>query len=110
MLTMFAMLVIGHALCDFPLQSAWMATAKSHRHAPIPGEVIWPGVLGAHCALHAGAVWLVTGSVVLAAAEFIAHFVIDYLKSDGRLTFNQDLALHICCKVVWVGLATQLLA
>jgi hypothetical protein len=105
MLTMLAMLVIGHALCDFPLQSAWMAQAKSHRHQPIAGEIIWPGVLGAHCALHAGAVWLITGSAALAAAEFVAHFVIDYTKCDGRLSFNQDLALHIGCKALWVAVA-----
>lgn len=101
-MTILAMLLIGHAICDFPLQSAWMAAAKSHKHVTIPGETIWPGVLAAHAGIHAGAVWLITGSAVLGLAEFLAHFVIDWTKCDGRLTFNQDLSLHILCKIAWV--------
>lgn len=29
----------------------------------------------------------------------------DYTKCAGRLTFNQDLALHIACKALWVAVA-----
>lgn len=102
MLETLAWLLIGHALADYPLQGDWLAKAKNHRLELVPGECIWPGTLACHSAIHAGAVWLITGVWWLAAAEFVAHTVIDWAKSDGRISYNTDQALHVGCKVVWV--------
>jgi len=99
-----AWMLIGHAVADYPLQGDWIAKAKNHTLSLVPGEVIWPGVLACHAAIHAGAVMLATGSWLLASFEFVAHAVIDYTKCAGRLTYNQDQALHVLCKLAWFGL------
>jgi len=102
--TMFAALVIGHAVADYPLQGDFLAKAKN-RFAPIPG-VPWYQALGAHAVMHGGAVWLITGSLWLGICEIVAHAVIDDRKCAGRLSFNQDQTLHLICKLVWVLIAT----
>ncbi|MGU3495894.1 DUF3307 domain-containing protein [Xanthobacteraceae bacterium A53D] len=99
-----AWMLIGHAVADYPLQGDWISKAKNHTLSLVPGETIWPGVLACHGAIHAGAVWLATGAWWLAACEFVAHCLIDYAKCDGRLTYNQDQALHVMCKMVWFAL------
>lgn len=105
-MTVFAMffaLVAAHALCDYPLQGDFLAKGKN-RTTPIPG-MPWQQLLGAHAAIHGGAVGLITGVWWLGLMEFAAHFIIDDLKCRSRLTFNQDQALHVVCKVVWVAIA-----
>jgi hypothetical protein len=97
---MFLWLLVGHAVCDYPLQGDFLAKAKNHRQQ-IPGFPFYHA-LGAHAMMHAGAVALITGSWLLGVLEFIAHVAIDYLKCDGRTTLNQDQALHVACKIVWV--------
>ena len=101
-------LLIGHAVADFALQGDFLAIAKN-RHANLdrffgkdnaPPHV-WIWALGAHSLIHAGFVWLVTGSVVLGAAEMLLHWVIDYAKSEGRTSFSFDQLLHIACKLVY---------
>lgn len=99
----FFLLLVGHALCDYPLQGGFLATAKNHRN-PVPG-VPWYQCLAAHAMIHAGAVYVVTHSWWAALSEFAFHASIDYWKNDGRFTFNQDQALHIACKLVWAVLA-----
>jgi hypothetical protein len=39
----------------------------------------------------------------LGVAEWIAHWLIDWAKCRWRLSLAQDQALHIVCKLVWVG-------
>lgn len=95
------LMLIGHAVADYPLQGDWLSKAKNQTISPVPGQVIWPGALASHAAIHAGAVWLGTGSWILAGAEFVAHSLIDFTKCSGRLSYNQDQALHVACKVVW---------
>lgn len=102
-IAMFAALVASHALCDYPLQGDFLAKGKN-RTAPIPG-IPWWQLLGAHAAIHGGAVGLITGIWWLGLLEFAAHFVIDDLKCRSRLTFSQDQALHLICKVAWVAIA-----
>jgi hypothetical protein len=99
---MLAALLIGHALCDYPLQGDFLSRAKN-RTAPIPG-VPWWQALWAHAAIHAGAVWIITGLYWLGLIEFVAHFLIDDLKCRGRLTFNQDQALHVAFKLAYVAI------
>lgn len=100
---MFGALMVGHAICDYPLQGDFLARAKN-RSAPIPG-VPWWQALGAHGAIHAGAVAFLTGIWWLGVAEFIAHAITDDAKCRGRLTFNQDQAIHAVCKAAWVAVA-----
>ena len=101
MLEVFALLVAAHALCDYPLQGDFLARAKS-RSAPLPG-VPWYQALGAHAAIHGGAVGLVTGSLALGLSEAVAHAAIDDLKCRGRISYNTDQELHLACKAAWVG-------
>jgi hypothetical protein len=96
------LLVFGHALCDYPLQGPFLSSAKN-RFNPVPG-CPWYQCMAAHCLIHAGAVYLVTGSLLLAALEFMAHVVIDDCKCAGLFDFNVDQGLHILCKVAFVGL------
>ncbi len=96
-------LFVGHAVCDFGLQSEFMAKGKSPFHIT-PG-VPWFTCMFPHCLLHAGAVFLVTQSFYLALAELVIHFIADVLKSRGTTTFGQDQLFHYACKVVWGILA-----
>lgn len=97
----FVWMLVGHAVADYPLQGDWLSRAKNRTLSLVPGEVIWPGALAAHAAINAGAVMLVTGSGILGLVEFIAHALIDDAKCRGRLTYNQDQALHVACKAAW---------
>ncbi len=96
-----AWMLIGHAVADYPLQGDWLARAKNHTIEAVPGENVWLGCLAAHAAIHAGAVKLATGSWILAAAEFVAHALIDDLKCAGHLSYTQDQLLHVACKLAW---------
>lgn len=107
MITLFFKLLIGHFVADYPLQGDFLSKAKNHRQ-PIPG-VPWRQALVAHAAMHGGMVWYLTGSPLLGATEFVCHALIDYLKCDGRLTFNADQYLHFICKAVWVLVAYSVL-
>lgn len=103
MIELLALLLVGHALADYPLQGDFLAKAKN-RLLPIAG-VPWWQALSAHAAIHAGFVGCLTGSLWLGLAELVAHWLVDDAKCRGRLTFNQDQALHVVCKVVWAALA-----
>ena len=99
---MFLAMVAAHALCDYPLQGDFLAKAKN-RTAPIPG-VPWWQALAAHSAIHGGAVALITGYWWLGVFEAAMHFKVDDRKCRGLLTFNQDQALHVAYKALWVGI------
>lgn len=97
--TMLALLV-GHTLCDYPLQGSFLAAAKNHRN-PIQGiNPIW--CLLCHSAIHGGMVAFVTGSMWAGGFEFLTHAIIDYAKCDGRIGFMADQWLHVACKVLIV--------
>lgn len=100
----FFLMLILHALLDYPLQGDWLSKAKNHTLQLIPGETIWPGALASHAAIHAGGVWLATDLWLLAGFEFVAHSVIDYTKCSGHIDYNTDQFLHIACKLVWFAL------
>lgn len=104
---LFGLLVFGHVLADYPLQGDFLAKAKN-RFAPLAGTP-WYQALGAHSAIHAGFVGIITGSMFLAICEFILHCRIDDYKCAGNISFNQDQALHITCKVWWTVLAVWVL-
>lgn len=99
---LFFLLMVGHAIADYALQNDFMAMAKNHKTDL--GKVYWKFVLPSHGLIHAGFVYLVAGSFVLALAEFVIHTLTDWLKCDGRISFNTDQFIHIGCKVLWVVL------
>ena len=102
MIELFLLMVAAHALSDYPLQGDFLAKAKNHT-APIAGVPFYQA-LGAHSAIHAGFVGVITGSIWLGLAEFIVHVATDYAKCDGRISYNTDQAIHIICKAAWVFL------
>lgn len=95
----FFLLVFGHMLADYPLQGQFISDAKN-RHKPLPG-IPWEQPMIAHCTIHAGMVYMVTGSLCMALAEFVVHMVIDDAKCAQRLSYRADQAFHIGCKVMW---------
>lgn len=100
------LLLVGHALCDFGLQSEWIAKYKNpaNRSPAPPGqtqETIWPYVLGAHAMMHGGAVALVTQRWELGTAEFVVHFLTDYLKCKNVIGLHADQAIHLFSKFLW---------
>ena len=103
----FFALAVGHALADFPLQGEFLATAKNrkflvHLQDPCRPASIWVLCLTMHCLIHAGMVWLITGSALLGLVELVLHWLIDLAKCEGKTSFNQDQALHLLCKLVYV--------
>lgn len=105
-LLLFFALLIGHAVADYPLQGAFLAKAKD-RHSDsgvmfdekVAPKWLWIHALSAHSLVHAGAVWLITGSVLLALVETVLHWVIDFAKCEGWTTFNTDQLLHVVCRI-----------
>jgi hypothetical protein len=121
MITLFCLLLVGHALADYPFQGDFLARAKNHA-APIPG-VPWIHGLLWHAVIHGGAVGLIMSSTLLGTLEVLMHAGIDYAKCAGwfermgtpisaytaargemaqRCAFHIDQALHVACKVLWV--------
>lgn len=99
-LALFFAFAISHALADFPLQGDYLARVKQRRKADNLSE--WFIALTAHSLIHAGGVWLITGSVTLAAIELLLHWLIDFGKGEGYYGYVADQVLHLSCKVVYV--------
>jgi len=97
------LLLAGHALCDYPLQGDFLSREKD-RNNPKP-HTPWYQALGAHALIHGGMVALVTGSTRMGIAETVIHAITDDLKCRGKLSFDQDQAVHIGCKLLWAALA-----
>lgn len=91
---------VMHALADYPLQGDYIAKQKSRAHAD--STSVWIIALTAHSVIHAGGVWLVSGSLAYAAAELILHAVIDVGKGEGKFGLVTDQLLHLACKVLFV--------
>lgn len=104
---MFWWMMIGHAVCDYPLQGDFLARGKNWMH-PIPG-VPWLQCLVAHALIHAGAVFAITGRGDLAICEFVLHSLIDFAKCSELFGFNVDQMLHVACKITWALLASAVL-
>lgn len=96
MLTAFYLLA-GHWIADYPLQGDFLAKAKQDGPLRVYHLV-------AHAGIHGAMVALVTGSVTLGFAEWVAHTLIDQAKVGGRTTFATDQALHVGCKALWLAL------
>ena len=101
--TMLIALIAGHALADYPLQGDFLSKAKN-RSAPIPGVPYWQA-LGAHVIIHGAIVAFVTGIWWLFFAEAAIHWITDDAKCAGKISYNQDQAIHLACKVLWLLIA-----
>ena len=89
--------MVAHAMCDYALQSAWMAQMKRRAW----GDE-WFSVLSAHSLINGGGVYAVTGSVWLGMAETVCHAVIDYGKCEGWYGMWYDQSLHVLSKALWL--------
>lgn len=101
-------LLLGHCFADFPLQPPFMAQNKNRNnpteydpklHGSSPA-VVWPFFLTAHAAVHAAFVGVITGSTLWAVFELVAHWIIDFAKTNNWTTMYQDQALHVLSKVL----------
>lgn len=106
---LFFALVVGHAFADFPLQGDFLSRGKNRNGTPpqlADGRAnpkdLWIYLMSAHCLIHAGFVWFITGYFIFAIAEFVLHWIIDALKCEGRTSFAMDQWLHILSKLVFV--------
>lgn len=89
------LLVFGHFLADFPLQGEFLSKLKNLRIFP---DIWWLGMT-AHCTIHAGIIFVLTGNIFLACVMFLSHFGIDYLKcvgdlGEGNQALKNDQLLH----------------
>ena len=106
---LFFLLVMGHAMADFPLQGDFLSHGKN-RHNTIKladgqsPKRLWIYLMSAHALIHSFFVWLFTGSILLGFVEFVVHWIIDALKCDGKTSFETDQWLHIITKAVYVAL------
>jgi hypothetical protein len=110
----FFALLIGHAVADFPLQGEFLALGKNRLQLvrladPARPPELWVYCMAAHCLIHAGAVWLITGSVVLGLVELVLHWLLDWLKCIGKTSFAFDQLGHVVCKLIYAVLGGWLL-
>jgi len=110
-MVLFFQFLVGHALGDFVLQRQVMATAKS-RHAEIyrtagKGFPDWYYWLGAHALVHGGAVFLISGSLLLGVVETVLHAAIDFSKCEHWIGLHIDQILHLLCKAGYVYVIYQ---
>jgi len=112
MLALFFKYAIGHALGDFVLQTEVMARAKSRHYAAaaersrdFPRWYYW---LAAHALVHGGIVFAVSGSALLGCIETLLHAGIDFAKCEHKISFHQDQALHLACKIAYCFAAPML--
>ena len=94
LITLFVTLLCTHFLLDFAIQGDFVAKYKA-RTIDDSNNVMWKWVLTAHAASHTLPVLILTQSVLLGLVMFISHFVIDFLKCEQKINFNQDQTLHI---------------
>lgn len=91
-------LCFGHFLADFSLQNDYMARTKNH--TLIESDATWLPVMIAHCMIHAGVVFVITGRFWMAYVMLLTHFLIDVSKCAGYLGYGArgfmvDQGLHL---------------
>lgn len=103
-LQIFFALLIAHALFDYPLQGDFLSRNKNRHYKDENNNVkgLWIHCLTSHSILHAGSVWLITGSFIIGIMEFVLHWIIDFLKCEGITNFHTDQLLHVLCRILYV--------
>jgi len=108
-LTLMVLLITGHYLADFWMQSKDVARMKNRNCIPEnipPGQklqIVWPHALTSHAVAQGFCVGLVTMSIPLGIAEAIAHGTIDFGKCENWYGIHLDQFLHFLCKLAWAG-------
>jgi hypothetical protein len=106
MFKLFFVLLIVHAILDFPLQGDVVAINKNpNAKTELQKNVPWYYWMAAHALAHGGGVLFITGSFLLSILETLAHFLIDFGKCHYKYSIHVDQALHIASKVLWVLIA-----
>lgn len=97
--SLFFELIAGHAVADYGLQSAYMASEKRRNVC----------VMAAHALIHGAMVLYVLQqrktpySAAIAATEAVAHAAIDVVKCRYAVPDWMDQLAHVVCKflIVW---------
>ena len=76
---LYAAFMVKHFLCDYPLQTSWMAKAKG-------AATGWQAPLAAHASVHAAGTLAITLATVpalawLALVDLVVHGIVDRTKS-----------------------------
>ncbi len=105
-LRLFFLLLCGHALADFSLQTDVMAKGKNRHNktTPPPGakyQPTWKYWLSAHALINGLAVSLITGIWWFGVLEAIIHWLTDFMKCDNRFGIHTDQSIHILSKFYW---------
>lgn len=107
-------LLAGHAVGDFALQTEWVATNKNRWiRLGFPKEeqkkmlVIWPHLLTAHCLHHGLIVYLITSNFHLSLVEIALHWITDFGKNEKWFDFHVDQMIHMGTKVLYTVLITM---
>lgn len=100
------LLVAGHAIGDFALQTDWIAANKERpknngMNSECKRQTIWPYVLAAHSLHHGLIVFLITQRLSLGIAETIVHGISDFAKGERYFGFQTDQWIHIGSKLLW---------
>ena len=101
---LFFAMAIGHAVADYPLQGQYLARTKDPKgrnESLGEGKNDWILSLNAHCLIHGGMVWLITGVVWYGLVEWLLHLIVDYLKIRELTSLAGDQLLHFACKLVY---------
>lgn len=102
------LLMVGHALADFVLQPEAMGYGKNRNSEIHDNEQAlfphWGYWMTGHSLIHGGIVFLITGNVLLGIIETLTHWIIDFLKCEGKLSLHQDQTLHMVFKVLYAAL------
>lgn len=100
MITKIFLLLCGHALADFSLQTNAMGIGKKRKADP--GPVPWYYWLTSHALIHGGVVYLITQSIVCGIVEVMSHWWIDFLKCEGKINLREDQAYHLLFKITYL--------
>lgn len=103
-LTVLFLLMGSHFICDYPLQSDFIAQGKN-RNTKL-GRSYWTVVLPAHGMTHAMGVMLITQSLGLALFQLVTHVIIDFIKCDNKISFHLDQYLHFSVMFITAVLYT----
>ena len=109
MFQLYFLLLCGHALGDYGLQSEFVANNKvrTKRQRFTPEElakmqVIWPHLLTSHALIHGFFVFMFTMNYAAGIGEFLAHWFTDFGKGEGWYGFHGDQFIHVVTKLLWV--------
>jgi hypothetical protein len=104
------LLICGHAIGDFSLQTEWTAFNKNRHVRDKFTEVqkktmlvIWPWLLSAHALTHGLIVFVVLNRLDLAILESAVHWFVDFGKNEGWYNFHTDQLIHLLTKLLWAS-------